>query len=390
MKPVFSLRNHRHARGFSLIELMVGIAVGMIGLLVIYKTLSIWDGHARTTSAGGDAQVAGTLAMFNIERDIKLAGQGFGMAAGTVMGCTVTGTDTQTGRALTFPLYPVQIAASGAAGAPDSINVLSGSSSYFVTTQTFNTSSPTTKKLARRNGFRNGDLAIVAGNATSAMGSANCQLVQITNTADTDGFTVGHANTTYTPDAAYAASGAASSVASRYNAAGGTGGTFTSGTIYSLGPQPQLNRWSSDGRVLSRVGYLNSATPLEISEGVINMKAQYGVDTDNDNIISSTAAEWTTTTPTDWTKVRAIRVALLVRSGQFEKPAGSTNVPVTSVNPNWVKGDGSTEDFLMTNVDGTSDSYGPTDAVPNNWRYYRYNVYEKVIPLRNMIWGTAP
>jgi len=28
-----------------------------------------------------------------------------------------------------------------------------------------------------------------------------------------------------------------------------------------------------------------------------------------------------------------------------------------------------------------------TDAVPNNWRYYRYRVYERVIPLRNMIWG---
>jgi type IV pilus assembly protein PilW len=41
-------------------------------------------------------------------------------------------------------------------------------------------------------------------------------------------------------------------------------------------------------------------------------------------------------------------------------------------------------------VDGTSDSYGATDAVPNNWRFYRYRVYEKVIPLRNMIWGTAP
>ena len=41
----------------------------------------------------------------------------------------------------------------------------------------------------------------------------------------------------------------------------------------------------------------------------------------------------------------------------------------------------------MTNVDGTPDSFGDADADPNNWRYYRYRVYERVIPLRNMLWG---
>jgi type IV pilus assembly protein PilW len=24
----------------------------------------------------------------------------------------------------------------------------------------------------------------------------------------------------------------------------------------------------------------------------------------------------------------------------------------------------------------------------NNWRHYRYRVYETVIPLRNMLWGS--
>jgi type IV pilus assembly protein PilW len=55
--------------------------------------------------------------------------------------------------------------------------------------------------------------------------------------------------------------------------------------------------------------------------------------------------------------------------------------------------------FVMTNVDGTADTStgcpdltNPADPnlTPNNWRLYRYSVYETVIPLRNMIWGTAP
>ena len=41
----------------------------------------------------------------------------------------------------------------------------------------------------------------------------------------------------------------------------------------------------------------------------------------------------------------------------------------------------------MTDLDG-GDAYGNNDAVPNNWRYYRYRVYERVIPLRNMLWNS--
>jgi len=51
-------------------------------------------------------------------------------------------------------------------------------------------------------------------------------------------------------------------------------------------------------------------------------------------------------------------------------------------------GDPANRKFLMTNVNGQPDGFLDTDAVPNNWRYYRYRVYERVIPLRNLLWGT--
>jgi type IV pilus assembly protein PilW len=38
----------------------------------------------------------------------------------------------------------------------------------------------------------------------------------------------------------------------------------------------------------------------------------------------------------------------------------------------------------MTNLDGTADS---TPGNANDWRRYRYRVYETVIPLRNVVWG---
>ena len=60
--------------GVSLIELMVGVVIGLIGTVAIFQAVMVWTKHTQTTSAGGDAQVAGTLAMFNLERDLKQAG----------------------------------------------------------------------------------------------------------------------------------------------------------------------------------------------------------------------------------------------------------------------------------------------------------------------------
>jgi type IV pilus assembly protein PilW len=371
----------RRPRGFSLVELMVGIVVGMVGLLVVYKTLSVWDTNSRSTVAGGDAQVAGTLATFSIERDIKLAGVGFGTALATTMGCDVVGADSG-GRQIDFPMYPVQIQKT--AGQPDVINVLAGNSSFFVTSGGFTGSTANTKLLKpkQRTGFRNGDLAIVAGNDTGAVASAQCQLIQVTDTSNADGQTIVHAAGTYFPDAVYSAASAASSA--QFNGVPASAPAFTSGTIYNLGPQPTLIRWQVVGSTLRRTDTLQNTPSIDVADGVADMQAEYGVDADNSGTI--TDAEWTTAVPADWTKVLAVRVALLVRSGQFEKPAAGTNTPITAVAPMWGP-TASRVPFAMKNVSGTADAYGATDAVPDNWRYYRYRVYEKVIPLRNIIWG---
>jgi type IV pilus assembly protein PilW len=370
------------ASGFSLIEILVGIVIGMVGLLVIFKTVATWDSHTRSTTSGGDAQVTGTLAMFNLERDIKQAGLGFGTALAPVMGCAVKGTDTVKTRALDFPFYPVLITAAADAGAPDRIDVLYGNSAYFGRNGEVTDSTATTKKLKRRAGFRGSDVAVIANPATAP---ASCDLIQIADATNADNVTVTHASGTIIPDTAYVGA----STTSRYN--GVSAGSYGFGSsMYNLGTAPVLNRWEITGRALTRTDYLGDNASLEVADGVINMQAQYGVDANNDNIIADT--EWvdpSAAAPADWTKVRAIRVAILVRSSQFEKPPAEspTATPVavtaTAPKPSWATGS-----FLMTNVNGSADS--ETTAVPNNWRYYRYRVYEKVIPLRNVIWGTAP
>lgn len=378
--PVCTSR--RPAHGFSLIELIVGIAISLIGVLVMFRMVSLWDLHSRTTTSGGDAQVTGTLAIYSLERDIKPAGMGFGQATPPAMGCNVLANDLVGPRAFNFPLQPVSITV-GAGGAPDQINVLYGDSSFYVSQEPLQGSTAISKTLRRRNGFRPGDLAVVAGNPGAGFGSANCALVEITGAANPDNKTLDHGIANYT--SVY--TGGLTAV--RYNTLAGVGAGFTSGMMYSLGPTPQLAVWQiTNGRVLSRTELIFNTPQLDVAENVINLKAQYGVDADNDGRITN--GEWTTLAPADFTLVLAVRVAVLVRSRQFERSADGSAAAPTGITPNaptYFNGA-----FVMTNLDGTADSFAgaPNTPDPNNWRFYRYRVYEKVIPLRNMIWGTSP
>ena len=375
-------------RGFSLVEILVGVVIGLIGVTVMFQMMAIWGNHERSTTSGGELQTAGAIGMFSLERDLKSGGLGFSTArppaAGGVAGCTVNGIDN--GRAFTFPLQAIAIAP-GVGGAPDTITVTYGNSSFFVTGETFKDSSAFTKKTDRRNGFKTGDLAVVADPSTIPV---NCTLVEITSDANPDLYTLDHANVAYVTS--YAPVGAPP-VNARFNPAGGTGALYAAGQIYSLGPNPQSNVWQIFQDPVTRVRSLRRTdqihnTVVDVAEHVVNLKAEYGIDANGDGIIQ--AAEWGTAAPVDPTALLAVRLAILVRGAQFEKSrdpsAAGAATAVTPVAPVWAERDAAHR-FLMTNVDGTLDTFDATQADPNNWRYYRYRVYEKVIPLRNMLWG---
>jgi type IV pilus assembly protein PilW len=392
-------------RGFTLIEVIVGLGIGLIGVVVMFRMVGLWETHTRSATAGGDAQVSGTLAMFSLERDLKQAGMGLGNADAPYMGCAVTAENA--GAPINMPAFvPIRIVP-GAAGAADQIEVLYGDSSFYGGNApapdpsspggllrrdlTFKSSTATTKTLERRGMFRAGDLAIVAGNQSALPSSATCQLIEITDTSNPDNLTIGHATGNYISFYSTTASGVA-----RFNPAGGTGGTFVAGTIYNLGPNPQRNIWQvgADGTLTRSDAIRPANPPVAVAERVINMKAEYGIDIDADRRPDVWTAIPPGPPPFDWTTVLAVRTALLVRSRQYETSIDpNTNlafaVTPTAQNPCWADCVGAHR-FVMTNVDGTADTFNDTTADPNNWRYYRYRVYERVIPLRNMVWGTAP
>lgn len=353
--------------GFTLIEILISVVIGLLGIVVMFQVLTLWDSLKRTTSAGSDAQISGTVAMFALERDIKPSGMGFGKGVDGLpvpsLGCTVS-VKSPPASIASFLLVPVRII-NGAAGAPDQIVTLSGNSSLFVSTQKFKDSLNISKTIdGSYGGFKVGDV-VVAGGATAA---AACELLEVSDVT-TPGV-IKHTNIAAAP---------------RFNTAPVQIASPSSGFLYNLGPLPQRNVWSILNEKLRRQESL-SAVDTEVSDNVIDLQAQYGIDTNNNGRIDDDGSvalctavnEWCDVDPADWNRLIAVRAALLTRSQQFEKTEVTDGGAGTAPAPSWAGGA-----FTMANIVGAAGDVA-------NWKRYRYRVYEKVIPLRNMVWGWEP
>lgn len=69
-------------------------------------------------------------------------------------------------------------------------------------------------------------------------------------------------------------------------------------------------------------------------------------------------------------RVRALRIAIVARSIQYEKEMVS---PATLT--------------LWGEVDAANDDASPVRALTDEQRHYRYKVYTTIIPIRNLIWS---
>lgn len=432
----------RRQVGMSLVEILVGVLIGMIGVVVIFQVLAVAEQRKRSTVHGGAAQTAGAVALYALQRELQGAGNGIGTAKERQLGCNVHVYDAMrapesAANQLDFKLVPIQII-DGAGGAPDTIATFWGNPSQFVTSGELKAwTGPATGPLTLvggRAGFDWGDILLVTsdpkvttvselpgfGIPPSSGQLTQCALVQVTERPSDTGvrpddlgkaLTINFKNAWQSPDPAGVAMPPAgalktSSGTPRYNKAAGWPDnlTPTAGFVLNLGKQPRRMEWSISGDRLVFIETLANSPGGEVATGVLNMQAEYGIDSNNNNMID--ANEWTVTPPdnsgapsadcsakpaTSWRCVRAIRVALLARSDHMDHTSCSPN-------PQWTSGASGAlalANFVMKNVDGTNDAFSspcgaPDTASPNDWRRYRYSVYETVIPLRNMIWGTAP
>ena len=357
--------------GFTIVEMMVGLVIGLLTLLAIYQLFGVSEGRRRTVAAVSQAQSIGAMALFSIEREIRSAGLGFASLDTNFLGCKVRATNTaRTPAEFTFPFQPVLIKDG------KEIWVLSGSSSNMFVGARYSASQNGEFKMEMSNaGLQTGDVLI----GTSDADTAECLMMEVTKgagdtvtlpNADVETYQgVEHRATSYTNYYTGAAT-AATHNGSYNNMLDLSAASLGEGWLYSLGPKPTLTVWKLKDQQLTRYDYLEGGDErsVPVANEVLQLVAEYGYDEDNSGKIDK-SGEWTATTPAqpNLGKLIAVRVAVLVRSSQYEKDE------VTPTNPRWASG---SKEFDMSAIDSSGD-----------WKHFRYRVYESVIPLRNTIWG---
>ena len=81
------VRSGMDQRGVTLVELLVGMAIGLFAVLLITQVAILFDSQKRSTTSGADAQINGAVALHTLQRDLQAAG--FGLTAGGGAGCLV-------------------------------------------------------------------------------------------------------------------------------------------------------------------------------------------------------------------------------------------------------------------------------------------------------------
>lgn len=363
-------------------EILVGMAVGLVVMIVIYQVIATYEGIKRTTTSGADTQQNGIFSLTTMERDIRAAG--WGTPTASIMSCaayfTYFSDGTVSGPVPNFPQTPVRITDGGtAAGASDSITMLWGSSvrANVLDALLQNvTANPTGTAAANLQPVTKVALSSTGGFVWLTDDLGNCALTRITATAVNaaspgtvilwhDPATGTAAQPTYNPPAAYMT---AQGWPVTYN---------TNPRIYDVGALTQRTYSVVNGSLLSQ-DYFSSSTQVQVANNIVSFKAQYGISDAGSQVVNNWVSatnggsgNWATPSVADFRRIKAVRIAVVARSPLKERLApGATACTITTVAPvSWPGGPA---------IDLSNDP---------DWRCYRYRAFETVVPLRNVLWA---
>lgn len=381
-----SIRPARAHRGFTLVELMVAMVLGLVTTLIIAQVITVSEGNRRTTTQGSDAQVNGSVGLYSLSRDLQMAGYGL-ISHAAALGCPIR---AQHGSAsmLNLTLAPVTIT-NDASGNPTLRVFSSGRSSFSVPMliKADHGSSATAFTVASTVGISEGDVVMAVPAAWSS--AAWCSVFQVTAAAGTNPL-----STTSVPHEAGTSSWNQPSSAGVAPSSAYVG---DSAYLVNLGRIVMREyRVDSNNLVMRELQTDGTwGTDQVLASGIVTLRVLYGRDTSatRDGIVDV----YDSTTPTTadgWSRVLTVRVALVARSEQRERNNADGAGVVTASDPVWDVG-------TATTVSGTTDCPDSdsrqclTLTIPRSsntdteWQHYRYKVYDTVVPLRNVLWSAT-
>ncbi|MBA3598221.1 MAG: PilW family protein [Methylibium sp.] len=391
MKPRTTPSLRRGTRGFSLIELMVGVAIALVVTLVIFSVLSVSESRRRTTSSLNDIGQSGSYATYLLDRAIRSAGSGLTSRWDETIGCLINASRSSTQilprtAALPAPfaavtadlrLAPVVIAEGQSAAGSDVLMVMAGSSGFGeVAAQA---EGPTLVAdgpgvlLRNTIGFGGGDLVLLANQPDCLLSQVEATQAGTAVPKDASSLVHGADPRLLLDGAYYTASGSTVNLADITD----TAVAASIGNVAAANP-PQFRLYGvGDNQTLFSYDLLRidgSDAALPIAEGVMQLRAVYGVDTDNDRVLDA----WVAPTGTTWgadallspagaanlRNILAVRFAVVLRSSLVERTdVAPASLPLFADLPD-----------VATTV-----------TIATGERNFRYRVIESTIPLRNTL-----
>jgi len=354
--------NSRHVHtpqsGFTLVEIMVGLAIGMLAMVIIIQVISVFEAQRRTTSGTADAQTNGGIALFNISRELQQAGYPLVPVTNSPLECTTLSINGSADATVPNRLSPVAIVDDmvgvGANASPSDWLILRYGSGGMggVPTQITAMGAPSANDatLVTNFGCQVGDISLITNGNTCAMSSVTALAGTTTATlADTTG--------------------------------GMTGADFS-----CMGTWSEVTYSVNNGNLQRTVvNNFGAGSTNPVVAGIVNLQVQYGVSaTANSNQVTqwvdASGATWGAPTVANRNRIKSLRIAVVARNAKMEPSVVTT--ACSSVNTPAPTG--------LCAWEGSALSPAPTidlSAGDPNWGRYRYRVFETVIPLRNMIWS---
>jgi type IV pilus assembly protein PilW len=371
------MTRNRNIGGFTLIEIMVGLVIGLIASIIIFQVFAFSERQKRTTTGVSDAQTNAAVSMRLIERDMQMAG--WGAESKSFGACTTIFSYLDSGSGSPGPipglnnLTPSVTIVDGGASGSDTITA-----SYFdspgnldfkfaLTTLEFPQSTQDERlRVASTYGCVADNVMLVKERY-----GGNCTVMQISS-VDSPNKELHHeptATPTLNPPLAYMT----------------TNGwpKYTTADIVQCLQLPKTFRglfyrtYQTGGGKLSLVESQSTGAgqTLEIASDIVDLQAEYGISLAGQQDVSSwvpATGIWAgTLTSASLARIKAVRVAIVAR-GEFEKPDDAGNCSATTAS--------------MATTWSTWATFAPTNY-GTQWDCYRYKVFETVIPLRNLIWA---
>jgi type IV pilus assembly protein PilW len=340
IRPARPARPARLHAGFTLVELLVAVAISLVLTLAITLMLVRYEGTRRTLTSNNDSSIGGAYVAYLLDRSVRSAGSGFTQSWRDSFGCQLLvarSGSTKLPRSAAFPapfatvpqtvrLAPVVVHAGAGTGGSDVLAVQTGSSGLGESALRVLTASATASglRVPTTVGMRGGDLALVF------QGNTECLMQEVSS-----GF-AGGATQQVTFGGTYAT---AQQGTTRLQDMGATTPAFvvpignTTGNL----PQFQLIGIGANSTLVThdmlQLDGTDSVTAL--ADGVDDLRVLYGVDTNDDGRIDSwqspASSPWdaasllngSATARTNLSRIIAVRIGFLVRNSSPERTAVS-------------------------------------------------------------------